>query len=95
MMSDLDRALNTRLADALRSCPTCMAGRMNTALPEDGIPDGYVFEASFQCGSAVFVSADGQYSVGRGCPGPLETALEDLREQIAEKFEDDRDGGEL
>lgn len=83
-MNVTDSMLVAGLTDALASCPSCGADVMDTSGPEQGIPDGFVFEARFQCGAAVFVSEDAELSVGAGCPEHLDNKLAELRDEVVE-----------
>lgn len=71
-----------QLIDELDSCPCCGADVLTESRPEDGIPEGDVFEAHFNCGARVSVTTRADYRVATGCPSPLEYKLDDLKERI-------------
>ena len=83
----MSASLRERLIAALTLCPCCKATRMQERVPEDGIPDGYVHESVFICGSAVFVMDDDQLVVGRACPYPLDDKLVDIMRAAQQEFE--------
>ena len=82
--------IQDRMEAALDACPCCHASQLATSRSEDGLPDGCIFEATFNCGSVVWISNKIEYSARTGCPDALEARLDALRELVELGLEEAR-----
>lgn len=81
--------LTEQLIAHLKVCPCCKALALNVSKPEDGIPDGYVHETQFGCGARIVVTDQDDFRVSNGCPYPADDALQDFRQELIDKIEDE------